>query len=259
MTWLALLCCAAATAQTDSAPGNTEPRDAPRMPALDWSRSPVAESLNEPPAADPWLDWQGASGQPRTRQERWNGPLGTITSQLLLRDPTIVRAQPVAGDEWRADESWQCNVAGPVYVFGQWGTGCDPVIAQQLKMNGRSGMGWKLPSLVPGAEVQLRGGPALAVTDPLRAEPAKSHPELFFEVQARYALPWKIGLEYQGSATPSFNPLEHDRINQDLHLALPLGRAGNFRLGAKHQWENVVQPKPLLDGMQLYLGFELGR
>lgn len=259
MIWLALLSWTAAVAQMDAAPADSETRDVPRMPALDWSRPPLAEALQEQPAADPWLAWQASLGQARKQQERISGPFGTVTSQVLVRDPDALRAQPAAGDEWRTDESWHCEVAGPLYLFGQLGAGCDPIIAQELRMSGRSGVGWKLPPLVPGADVHLRGGPALSVTDPLRSEPTKSHPELFFEVQARYTLPWNMGLEYQGSATPSFNPQEHDRINQDVRLAVPLGRAGSFRVGAKHQWEHGEPLKPLLDGMQLYLGVELGR
>jgi hypothetical protein len=258
MNGLAVLFWVATVAQADSASA-AEPSAAPRMPELDWSRTPLAGTLQEPPSPDPWPDWPSASGQPRRHQGRSSGPFGTVTSQLIVRDPTIVHTQPVAGDEWRTDESWYCDVAGPLYLFGQMGAGCDPVVAQELRMNGRSGVGWKLPVLVPGAQVQLRGGQALSFTDPLRPEPVKSHPELFFEVQARCALPWNMGLEYQGSAIPGFNLLEHDRLNQDLHLAVPLGRAGLFRLGAKHQWQNGDQPKPLLDGMQLYLGLELGR
>jgi hypothetical protein len=258
MHWLAGLCWVAAVAQAGSA-HVAEPSDVPRMPALDWSRTPAAVSVQEPPPSDPWLDRQGAAGQPGKYQSQNSGPCGTITSTQIVLDPAVVRAQPLAGDPWRSEESWHCDVAGPLYLFGQPGAACDPAVAPEIKITGRSGVGWKLPALVPGAQVQLGGGSALSLTDPLRPEPVRSHPGLFFEVQARYALPGRVGLEYQGSAVPGLSPLEHNRFNQDVGLAVPLGGAGRFRVGAKHQWEDGGQPRPLIDGMQLYLGVELGR
>src|SRR5262245_4797714 len=240
-------------------PDERDPSDRPSMPALDWSRTPLTKGLVEMPQPNPWLDWQPGEWDPRRHQGQLRGPFGSITSQLILRDPGIVREQPVVGDEWRANESWKLDFAGPVYLFGEVGAGADPFVSQELRMSGRTGLGWRLPVVVPGAEVQVRSGPSLSVTDPLRQEPVRSRPELFLELQARCPLARKLGLEYQGSAVPAFTPLEHDRVSQDIRLAVPLGSAGKFRLGAKHQWQNAEQPRPWTEGMQVYFGIELGR
>src|SRR5438874_12424297 len=161
-------------------PDDREPSDTPCMPALDWSRAPLTEGLMETPQRNPWLDWQPGEWEPRRHQGQSRGLFGSVTSQVTLRDPSIAREQPLVGEEWRADESWKLDVAGPIYLFGEVGAGGDPIIAQELRMKGRTGVGWKLPVLVPGAELQIRSGPSLSVTDPLRPEPARSHPELFF-------------------------------------------------------------------------------
>ena len=255
-----ILLLGSATGALAMMPGDDrELSDTPAMPALDWSRPPLAENLKGPPARNPWLDVQRGEWEPLTHQGQTSGLFGTVTSQVILRDPNALRAQPVIGDQWRADETWKLDVTGPVYVFGQMGAGGDLVIAQEARLNGRTGLAWKLPTLLPVAEVELRGGQALSVTDPLRQVAVKNHPELFMEVQARCPLIWKLGLEYQGTAIPNLTPLGHDRIQQDVRLAVPLGDAGKFRLGAKHQLELTDQPHSWTDGTQLYLGVELKR
>ena len=76
-------------------------------------------------------------------------------------------------------------------------------------------------------------------------------------MQARWPLLGKIGLEYQATAAPALTPLDHDWMNSDLGLAIPVCAGGTVRFGARHKWENVPDPKPSSDSMQLYFGLEL--
>src|SRR5262249_48340881 len=114
----------------------------------------------------------------------------------------------------------------------------------------------KLP-LGFGAEVQVRGCSAVTYMDRPWSERAGESTELFVEVQYRCPLPGKLGLEYSGAAYPALNTGDHHRISQDVRLALPIGDAALLRLGAKHQWEDSLTPKPWQAGMQLYVGFEM--
>src|SRR5262249_58368507 len=97
------------------------------------------------------------------------------------------------------------------------------------------------------------GGPVMTFRD----RPGGEEAQWLVEVQAKYSLPLRLGLEYQGSAMPALNPAARDRVTQDVRLAVPLSDYGQVRLGARHQWENTTSYRP--DGMQLYLGFELKR
>ena len=124
-------------------------------------------------------------------------------------------------------------------------------------MRRRTGLACKLP--VPALDVQLRGGPSLSCTDPQRAERTQAHSEMLVEVVARCPLWNGVGLEYQGSAVPALAPTDHDHVDHDMRLALPLGRFGQLRLGAKHHWENTGTARPGADGTQFYLSFGIGQ
>jgi hypothetical protein len=221
----------------------------PTVPELEALRRP-----EEPEA--PWLSSEPGQEPLTNLRSKTDGPLGSLTSQVILRDPRAARDEPLPVSAWRTDGDWKMGVAGPLFLFGQMGAAPEPWTADELKVNGKTGLGCKLPLLL-GAEVLLRGGPAVTCTDPLRPVRGREHSELFVEVQCRCPLPGKVGLEYQGAAVPALSPAERDRINQDLRVAFPLGDAGQFRVGAKHQWENSSTPRDWKEGMQLYLGVEL--
>jgi hypothetical protein len=191
-------------------------------------------------------------------RKQTEGLFGSVTAQVSWRDPHDLLAAPTLDSPWKTDQNWQLSLAGPVFVFGQFGAAPDPVTNDELKLQGKTGVGCKVP--VPfGIEVQLRGGRSLTYNDPLGSDHGERS-KVFVELQCRCPLPGQLGLEYQGSAVPALTPAERDRINQDLGLALPVGDAGKLRLGAKHQWESVptTTRSSWLDGMQLYVGFELG-
>lgn len=247
-------------------PGRADPNDGEAPPSLvvrslAWPGGVPEPELRLPhDGADdsPWRDWESNESAPRKASASSRGSLGSFSTQVTMRDPAVLRDQPLAGEQWHTDESWKLDLPGPVYLFGQFGAGADPAFAQQVLATGRTGLGWKLPA-PPRAELQLRGGRAVSITDPMRAAPASEHAEVFVEVLGKYALPWRLGLEYQASAVPALTPLEHDKVSQDVRVAVPLGSAGKLRVGAKRQWQNLDGPRPWTEGMELYVGVELGR
>jgi hypothetical protein len=186
--------------------------------------------------------------------------LGTEwTSDLLLRDPEASHHR-VAGDRWQTDEALRLPVLGPLYVFGQVGAVYNTESAQEMKVKSCTGLGCRL-AFWQGAEVQFRGGPAVShAADPLRPErlPRESS-DLLLQLQARTPLVGPLKLEYDGTALPALGPLERNRVNHDLRFALPLGETGHFHFGAKHKWEDTPAPRPLTDGMEVYIGVGLRR
>ena len=186
-----------------------------------------------------------------------DGPWGSLKAKLEV-DPAELRD----AERWQAEQNLQIPVAGPLYVFGQVKAGCNTWTAQERTLAGRTGIGCNLRP-VAGSEIILSGGSQTNYTeDPLQPKrlPVEKS-QLILELQANYSLLGALKLEYQGSATPALDPLDRNRVQHDFRFAVPLGRAGDLRLGAKHQWEE--QPGATRtswsDGMQLYLGIGLKR
>jgi hypothetical protein len=191
---------------------------------------------------------------------RLEGPWGSLEGKMEV-ESAARELHGREGDHWQAEEALQVPVAGPLYVFGKVNYGYNTWTAQQMTFSGRSGVGCKLQP-IQGGEIVLTGGSVLNhQEDPLqprRLPQEKS--QLIVELQARYSLLGALKLEYQGSATPALDPLDHNRVQHDVRLALPLGQAGDVHVGAKHQWEDLPgPPRPWTDGMQLYLGVGLKR
>jgi hypothetical protein len=219
----------------------------------EWTRPQSGLGMDGGAEADPSASFPGKVNT------QFEGPWGSLKSQLQV-DPA--RAAEVRDAErWQAEQNLQVPVAGPLYVFGQVSAGCNTLTAQQRTLGGRTGIGCKLRP-VAGSEIVLSGvSQANYSEDPLQPKrlPVEKS-QLIVELQANYSLLGALKLEYQGSAIPALDPLDHNRVQQDFRFAVPLGRAGDLRLGAKHQWED--QPgvtRPWTDGMQLYLGLGLKR
>jgi hypothetical protein len=188
-----------------------------------------------------------------------DGGWGSLTSQVTVQDWKVAAwDDPLRQREWHREDAWKCAVAGPLFCFGQVGADSQEAGTKDMKVVGRTGVGCKL-GLGGDGEVLVRGGPAVTYTDPLRPDKTREQAQWLLEVQARYALLAGIGLEYSGTACPALNPADRDWVNQDVRLAFPVGTNGKFRVGARHHWENYAEPRPLSDGMQLYLGLELFR
>jgi hypothetical protein len=245
--------------------GDDAPNPPPPPPQPPWVFD--VEHLPAPPRADLsqmrraaaatdydlWFAaWDRFSRDPRQQKTQTDGEWVAVTSNVTLDAPPAWD-DPLPRREWKRQDDVKVSVAGPLFVFGQVGAGAESVEQRDMKVSGKTGLACKL-TLGTDGEVVLRSGPSVTCSDPMRFDRTKS--EWLVEVQARWPLLASINLEYQGTASPALTPVDHDRINQDLGLALPLGTGGKLRLGARHQWENSLTPKPTADSMQLYLGFE---
>ncbi len=197
-------------------------------------------------------------GGPRKVQSVTAGEWGSLTANSTVRDvdASAPADDPLNRREWQNDSSWRCPVAGPLFLFGQVGAGGTQVEQQDTKVSGKTGVGCKWAP-AQDAEFVVSSGPSVTYTDPLRLDRVQERSEWLLEVQARWPLLGKIGLEYQATAAPALTPLDHDWMNQDVGLAMPVCPGGKFRVGARHKWESVPDPKPAPDSTQLYFGLEL--
>ena len=169
---------------------------------------------------------------------------------------------PLRKDGSRSDPAFQIPLTGPVALFGQVSRE-EAATSPSPRLAGKTGVAWKMH--VPwGPELLLSCGPELSYTDASRPGrvPERSaspfHPQaLRLDAQCRWSLLRELGLEYQGTACPAFAPWEKDLLSQDLRVVVPVGRAGQLRLGARHYWENSGEAKPWVEGSQLYSGFRL--
>jgi hypothetical protein len=228
-------------------PGNYDPgfKEVGELPLGAFlSQTPPAGVLSDPP---------------RKLQTASAGDLGTLTSKvdLSLTDLDAAAAGPARQQAWKVDDSWRCPVAGPFSFYGQFGGNSAEKLQDDMKVNGRTELACKL-SLFEAGEVELRSGPSLSYTDPLRPSSVKEKSEWLLELQGRWPLFAGVGLEYQGSLSPALTPTDKNRLSNDLRLAAPLGGAGKIQFGARHSWEGLTtDPRPTVDSMQFYLGVEL--
>jgi hypothetical protein len=213
----------------------------------------------EPAPGGWWQAWDLGTRAPQKVSNSSQGWWGSLTTNAVVQDAAVTSPweQPLWQRSWKADQSWRCDVAGPVSAFGQVGGNSSEASQADMQVNARTGLACKMP--VGLAEVVLRGGPGVTYTDPLRPDRTLGHSDWLFEVQARCPLVLGAGLEYQASALPALTPQMQDQLNQDLRLAFPFGSSGKVRVGARHKWASTPTPQPWTDGMQLYLGLELAR
>jgi hypothetical protein len=208
----------------------------------------------------PWLVGIQDERAPRRSSGGADGLLGSLSGSVVVNNMTTPAPweEPLWTRTWKANESWNYTVAGPVYAFGQVGANSEEASQSDMKVSGRTGLGCKMP-VASLAELQFRAGPGVTYTDPLRPDRTREKSDLQVEVQARCPLFYGIGLEYQAVALPALTPLTQDQFNQDVRLAFPVGGAGKLEIGARHRWTNTADPRPVTDSTQLYMGLELAR
>jgi hypothetical protein len=233
----------------------TRPWAQPLARLLDPGALPAPEIAPLDEGRQDWLSEELPLLPGRSMHRQTDSVFGSVTAEVTWRDPREVRDAPSLDSAWKTGHSWQLPLAGPVFVFGKFDAVSAQAMADELKMQGKTGVGCKIP--VPfGIDVQLSGGRSLTYGDPL--VPRAERTEVFVELKCRCPLPGQLALEYQGLALPGLTPLVPDRISQDLGLALPVCDGGKLRLGARHDWESNPAPRTWADGVQLYVGFELG-
>jgi hypothetical protein len=155
------------------------------------------------------------------------------------------------------DQAFRIPLAGAVFLFGQ-AEKDNLALSQGSRVIGQTGVTWKLP-VQAGLELLLSCGPEVTYVDVLRTDRAQDRSLLPFQtrllrvdLQCRWQLLGQVGLECQGSVCPALNPGEPDAFHEDLRLAFPLTRGGQFLLGAKHYWEKAADVKPSPESGQLY-------
>ncbi len=215
-------------------------------------------SAGSAPAAGPV--WDGAARAPQKGGGKAEGDWGSLTAQTTVQDGWAPSAwdDPAWKRSWQTSQSYRLPLAGPLSVFGQVGANSEEAAQKDMQVTGQTGLACKLP-LPAVADVQVRGGPRVAYTDPLRPDRTSARSDWLLEVQARVPLLARVGLEYQGTAAPALTPVDHDWVNQDVHLAFPVGAGGKFQLGAKHHWEDTGSTRGGADNTQVYMGLQLSR
>jgi hypothetical protein len=164
------------------------------------------------------------------------------------------------GDRWQTKKALQVDVAGPLFAFGEFNAGYNTISAQEMKMSGGTGLGFKLASWENG-EVAVKGGSQINYSqDPLRPTLIQNDKSrLVLGLECQYAIVGPLKLEYSGSAVPAMSALESNRISQDIRLLLPLGNNSQFRLGAKRNWSDQPALRAAPDANQVYFGIGITR
>jgi hypothetical protein len=219
-----------------------------------------------PVVVGPWRDLlstsvEPASVPPRNLKQTNDGEWGTLTSQMDLTPQKRTDDDGLFHQQaWRVDDSWKCPLAGSVYLFGKFGANSDEAGQSDMKVATTGGLACKLPLLEQG-EIVVRSGPSLSYSDPLRPDRSREDSKWLFEVQGRWPLLARIGLEYQGSVSPALSPLDRNSIKHDVRLAVPVGDNGQFRFGAKQTWQatGTDTSRPWSTETEVYFGLELKR
>jgi len=194
-------------------------------------------------------------------QTRADVSIGSLSSQVLLPDAgtnTANWVDPMRKWEWKREDNLKINVTGPLSLYGQMNAGSGEVFTKDTQLGGKAGLSCKVPVMI--GEVQMSSGPSWSCSDPLRPMQTRERSEWQMELQARCPLIWGLGVEYKGQALPALSPLDRDRFNQDIHLAVPICQGGKLNLGAKQSCEAINgQPIQASDNSQIYLGIQLNR
>jgi hypothetical protein len=211
------------------------------------------------------LKVDGADGRNPSRDGAWKAKhkqesdWGSLELEMKLENLDNP-ARDGLGDRWQTKKALQLDVAGPIFAFGEFNAGYNTLSAQEKKLGGGTGLGFKLAAW-ENVEVALKGGSQFNYTqDPLRPDRVQNDKSrLVLELECQYAIVGPLKLEYNGSAVPAFTPLEGNRISQDIRLLFPLGSLGEFRLGAKTNWSDQPSVRVAPDAHQIYLGVGLTR
>jgi hypothetical protein len=217
----------------------------------------VVGGWRDPPSAPVTPD----SIPSRNLQQISAGDWGTLTAKLDLTPQERTDDDGLYHQQaWHVDDSWKYPVAGPVFLFGQLGANSDQAAQSDMKVATSGGLACKVAVLEQG-EIVVRSGPSLSYSDPLRPDRTHEDSKWLLEVQGRWPLLARVGLEYQGTVSPALSPMDHNSINHDVRLAVPVGDNGKLRLGAKQSWQanSTDTARPWSTETEVYLGLELKR
>jgi hypothetical protein len=175
-------------------------------------------------------------------------------------EPGVVPEDTAPKGGWRKEQV--LSLTGPVFLFGEVQKGEEWMADPGAKVVGDTGVACKLPSLA-GADLLFRLGPELTYDGAIKPNEHSALPVqprwLRVDLHARWSVLGPLGVEWQSAACPGVGDGERDRLIQDVRAVVPLGKAGQFQLGAKRIWENTAEPKnPWAEMTQFYTGFKLG-
>jgi hypothetical protein len=223
-----------------------------------WAQLPETGPALKPLRGGEPLDALAGAREKPLLMEPWEPrPLTAPT------DPALPPATSAAESDLPASKSLRVPLVDSIFLFGQVQKDQDWMpLPTTGRMIGDTGFGCKLPSLA-GAELLFRCGPEMtydrALRSPDRSATLVRSQWLRLDLQARWSLLGPVGLECQGTAIPALADYERDRIIQDIRAVVPVGKSGQFQLGAKRIWENnPADSKPWSEETQFYTGFKLG-
>jgi hypothetical protein len=236
-------------------PPGSSPSIVPPALGVDLSRPPLLPPLLGIGSENDWSPT--GERQPATISRQNDVGWGSLSGQVEINDGRPSWDDPIWKRAWKANQSWRGPVLGPLTVFSQMGANSDEAGQQNMQVTGRTGLSCRIPLGLLG-EYTFTGGPGVSYADPLRPTQTREQTDWQLQVQARLPLLHGIGLEYDGTANPSpMTPLDQSTINQDVRLAFPVGGGGKLKVGARHRWAGLYDPRPWTDSMQLYMGLEL--
>src|SRR5262249_11838780 len=153
--------------------------------------APGTTPANPPPPFpefNPGASWEPLGRAPLKVKTQNEGGWGSLTSQVTVQDfKAPAWDDPLRQREWHREDAWKYTVAGPLFCFGRLGADSQEPGTKDLKVVGRTGVGWKW-GLGGDGEVLLRGGPAVTYTDPLRPEKTRDQSQWLLEIEARYPI-----------------------------------------------------------------------
>ena len=171
-----------------------------------------------------------------------------LKSKIDLPDVRELRELPFLSRDWTAQQTVNLSLPAveSVFLYGNFDSKGDTYNSQQVKVKGKTGVGWKWTPF-GGSELQVRTGPIVSFQE---------RSQLSVELQAKVALFGPLQLQYSGEALPAIVQTDRHTFLQDLKLAVPLGVNHEFHVGAKYRWEDSLSSTPWMDRAQLYMGLK---
>jgi hypothetical protein len=171
---------------------------------------------------------------------------------------------------WRAEETFRVPlkldlpiVQDSMFAFGHFNSRGDSFNYSEMNAVARAGVGMRWADFVPNSELQLRGGPQVTYLDTNTSRVVQERPQFAVEVLARLPVLGRWEVEFTGSAISGYLPNDSNQINQDIRFAYPLGKQGEFYIGATQKWSALINGNGTSTGnpwnlsSQLYFGVEL--
>jgi len=228
----------------------------------DASPTPVIQKNSAPANAfDKTLFAMGFRGERAKQSVGWQRDLevANLNSKVVLIDSDPDANLPVRRNGWQHEDTVKMPLNDRFFLVGQLGANSDDADRQAYKVVGRTGIGWKLPPWL-GGEIQIRGGRSVTNYDSTIVDTVPERIRSFYEINTKWPV-WRIfNLEYTQETHFAGAPDEHDTLNQDVRLAMPLSDTGQFHIGAKYyRYLDGAPTTPWLERLQFYLGLQYKR